>query len=171
MINWSAATSVAGDAQAQNVDLQSSLNVAHLADMDGDGAADLVYRSSAGDVYYFSNQNHTSWGPRQQMAIGDSPPPSPFGADPNVRTADLDFDKRMDIIQSVATGNGANYRIWFNLGNQTYSSSVTVPQNSGFLFSQSGVQVVDFNGNRVPDMVWLRPSFAGHSRGGLWAFC
>ena len=159
VIQWSSPVAIASaDGLAYNVNLQSTTDIAHLADMDGDGVADLVYTSAAGDVYYFVNQSQVAWGPRRFMSVQDTAPPSPFG-DPNVRTADLDFDKRMDIVQSIDVGGGnAYYRIWFNLGNQTYSSSVTVPQTSGFLFSAAGVQVVDFNGDRVPDIVWLRPS-------------
>ena len=45
----------------------------------------------------------------------DSAPPSPFGV-VNVKTADVDFDKRIDIIQAVSNGSGADYRVWFNRG-------------------------------------------------------
>jgi hypothetical protein len=63
------------------------------------------------------------------MSIQDTAPPSPF-ANPDVRTADLDFDKRIDIIQSLSTGNGADHRIWFNAGDQSYAAAITVPQAS-----------------------------------------
>ena len=78
---------------------------------------------------------------------------------PDVRTADVDFDKRIDIIQSIDLGGGSvEYRIWFNLGDQTYSPSITVPQNFGFVFSDTGVQIADFNGDRVPDIAQIRPT-------------
>jgi YD repeat-containing protein len=128
----------------------------HLADMDGDGLADLVHKSPIGDVVYFRNLGRVAWGEQQLMSVQDVAPPSPFGQ-PDVRTADLDFDKRMDIVQSVASGSGFDYRIWFNLGNQTYSSSVTVPQDSGFDFSDPSVQIADLNGDRVPDIAQVRP--------------
>jgi len=155
-IQWSTAREVASaDGLAWNVDLASANDVAHLADMDGDGVADLTYKSVAGDVFYFANEAKLSWKRRQAMSIQDSAPPAPFG-DPEVRTADLDFDKRIDIVQSISVGDGAEYRIWFNLGQQRYARSLTVPQTSGFLFSQAGVHLVDFNGDRVPDIVRLR---------------
>jgi RHS repeat-associated protein len=159
-ILWSAATNVASaDGLAYNVDLQNSTEIAHLADMTGDGAADLVYTAGDGTVYYFENLNSVAWGPRELMSVQDFPPPSPFGSDPNVRTADVDFDKRMDIIQSIDLGGGSvEYRIWFNLGNQTYSPGITVPQNFGFVFSDAGVQIADFNGDRVPDIAQIRPT-------------
>jgi len=159
-ILWSAVTNVASaDGLAYGVDLQNTTQIAHLADMTGDGAADLVYNVGDGNVYYFQNLNSVGWGPRELMSVQDFPPPSPFGSDPNVRTADVDFDKRIDIIQSIDFGGGSvEYRIWFNLGNQTYSPSITVPQSFGFVFSDAGVQIADFNGDRVPDIAQIRPT-------------
>jgi YD repeat-containing protein len=159
-ISWSAVTNVASaDGLAYNVDLQNTTPVAHLADMTGDGAADLVYTAGDGSVYYFQNLNSVAWGPRELMSVQDFPPPSPFGSDPSVRTADVDFDKRIDIIQSIDLGGGSvEYRIWFNLGGQTYSPSISVPQNFGFVFSDAGVQIADFNGDRVPDIAQIRPT-------------
>jgi YD repeat-containing protein len=160
-IVWSAPTNVASaDGLAYNVDLQNTNDIAHLADMTGDGAADLVYTTGDGNVYYFENLNSVAWGPREPMSVQDFPPiPSPFGSDPYVRTADVDFDKRIDIIQSIGFGAGSGeYRIWFNLGNQTYSPSITVPQNFGFDFSDPAVQIADFNGDRVPDIAQIRPT-------------
>src|SRR5207302_4330075 len=84
----------------------------------------------------------------------DFPPPAPFG-EPDVRTADLDFDKRMDVVQSIS--EGLAYRIWFNLGNQTYSPPVTVDQEAGFSFSDPTVQIADCNGDRVPDIARVQP--------------
>ena len=156
-IRWSAPVEIGGDPLAANFNLASGTQIAHLADMDGDGIADFVYTSAVGDVYFFKNQATASWGSRQLMSVQNYPPPSPFGS-ADVKTADLDFDKRIDIVQSVSTGNGADYRIWFNLGNQHYSSSKTVPQNNGFMFSWPGVQIADFNGDRVPDIMQLRPT-------------
>jgi RHS repeat-associated protein len=157
VIQWSTNVPLGGDPLAQQVNLQSSTPVAYLADMDGDGLADLVFRSAAGDVYYFPNQGAVSWGPRLPMSTEDLPlAATPFG-DPDVKTADLDFDKRMDLIQSVPNGIGADYRIWFNLGSQQFSSGVTVPQNNGFMFSWAGVQIADFNGDRVPDIMQVTP--------------
>ncbi len=159
-IVWGAVTNVASaDGLAYDVDLQNTTQIAHLADMTGDGAADLVYTTPDGNVYHFENLNGVAWGPRELMSVQDFPPPSPFGSDPNVRTADIDFDKRIDIIQSIDLGAGnVEYRIWFNLGDQTYSPGVTVPQNFGFVFSAAGVQIADMNGDRVPDIAQVRPT-------------
>ena len=164
-ISWSNAQTVSSaDELAWNVDLASQdRNIVHLADMDGDGLADLVYKSGGGDgagsVYNFRNLGiSVGWGQRKRMANQDDPPPSPFGRD-DVRTADIDFDKRIDIIQSISVGDGASYQIWFNLGNQKYSRRTRIGQEYGFLFPQTGVHIADINGDRVPDILRIRPQY------------
>ncbi len=149
-IQWSAGLDLGGDARASGYPLSS--NVVHLADMDGDGLADLVANVFNNTVYYFPNRADLQWGSRQTMSTQNTVPPSPFG-NFDVRTADLDFDKRIDIIQSVSSGGGVDYRVWFNLGQNHYSQRRTVSNETGFLFSQSGVHIADFNGDRVPDIV------------------
>lgn len=156
-IQWSAPVPVGGDPQAWNMSLANTFNVVFLADMDGDGLADLVCESIAGQVFYFPNLGNVSWGAKRPMDNLDFPLPGPF-ANTNVRTADLDFDKRMDVIQSVSDGSGADYRIWFNLGNQQYSAGHTVPQTNGFMFEWPGVQIADFNGDRISDIAQIRPN-------------
>lgn len=160
-IQWDSGEDLEGDERTWNINLENeSGSVAHLADMDADGLADLVYVTGSTAVYYFPNtpnSGHGNWGTRKQMSTGDAVPPSPFTVD-NVKTADLDFDKRMDIIQSVRVGNGASYRIWFNRGGQPFASSVTVAQDSGYMLSDTGVEIADFNGDRVPDVIRIRPT-------------
>lgn len=134
-----------------------SQNETHLADMDGDGLADLVHQTATGSAFYFLNRGDVGWGLRQELDITGTPPPAPFGRT-DVRTGDFDFDKRMDIIQSLPTGGGFDYRIWFNMGAQTYSAPVTVPQDSGFSLADATVQIADLNGDRVPDLARIRPS-------------
>jgi RHS repeat-associated protein len=155
-IKWQSGVAVdSADGQAVLYNLQSTAPIAHLADMNGDGLADLAVTALDGDVFYFANQGNQVWGARQTMSAQDSAPPSPFG-NAEVRTGDFDFDKRTDIIQSISSGGGADYRIWFNLGNQNYSASVTVSQNTGYLLSTPGVQIADFNGDRVPDITRIQ---------------
>jgi len=156
-IVWSYAPEVAGE-HAWEFNLASTGNIAHLADMDADGVADFVCRSTAGDVFYFRNQATLSWGPWSAMSVGPdgSVPPSPFGGAANVKTADLDFNKHMDIIQSI--DEGFRYKIWFNLGNQTFSKMVSVGQDIDFMLSDADVHIADFNGDRVADVVRIRPT-------------
>ncbi|MBN2505496.1 MAG: VCBS repeat-containing protein, partial [Verrucomicrobia bacterium] len=141
--------SVSGDAWQFEL---SAANT-HLADMDGDGLADLVHKAADESVFYFQNQGRQHWGERQPMAAGFAAPPAPFGM-PDVRTADVDFDKRMDLIR----GDGLFYQVWFNTGQNEYSERITIPADAGFDFSLPGVQIADLNGDRVPDTVRVRPA-------------
>lgn len=155
VIQWSSAVDVdPGLGTAWDYDLSSGDT--HLADMDGDGLADLVHKSFTGDVFYFRNLGHVAWAPQRLMSIQDAAPPSPFG-DTGVRTADLDFDKRIDIVQSVSSGSGFAYRIWFNLGNQVYSPAITVEPDTAFSLADPAVQIADCNGDRVPDIARVQP--------------
>jgi RHS repeat-associated protein len=140
--------SATGDAWSFRLDETTT----HLADMDGDGLADLVHKAADGSVFYFASQGKSAWGERNPMSAGDFLPPAPFGV-AGVRTADVDFDKRMDLIR----GDGLEYQIWFNFGQNQYSERITVPQEAGFDFSLPGVQIADVNGDRVPDVTRIRP--------------
>jgi hypothetical protein len=156
-IRWSPAIEIASaDGLAWNANLESESDIAHLADMDGNGLADIVVRTAGGDTRYFANDGSLSWGPRRPMsAVGDAPP-SPFG-DASARVADIDFDKRADIIQSVDTGFSADYRVWFNRGQEQYSEGKTFPQLEGFNLAQPDTHIADINGDGVPDIARILP--------------
>jgi RHS repeat-associated protein len=143
-----------GTGAAWNFDLASDQT--HLADMDGDGLADLVHKTADESVFYFANRGRLGWSERRDMASQNAAPPAPFG-NPGVRTADVDFDKRIDIIQSIDFGGSVGYRAWFNLGNQNYSTPQTVEPEAGFDLALPGVQIVDCNGDRVPDVARIQP--------------
>lgn len=145
VIRWSNPVEVASESgDAWNFDLSATST--HLADMDGDGAADLVHKSTD-TVLFFRNRSETRWSERQPMSTGVDPPPAPFGV-ANVRTADIDFDKRIDLIR----GDGLEYQIWFNLGSNQYSGRITIPQENAFDLGLTAVQVADMNGDRIPDL-------------------
>ena len=155
-IRWSGGIEIdAGSGDALNFTLSHAST--HLADMDGDGLADLVHRVSEESVFYFPNRGRVAWAERQPLALAGEAPPAPFGQ-PNVRTADLDFDKRTDIIESVPSGNGFEYHIWFNLGGEGYSRGLTLGQERGFDLTQPTVQIADLNGDRVPDIAQVWPA-------------
>jgi RHS repeat-associated protein len=133
----------------------------HLADIDGDGLPDLV-QVGINTVYWYRNSPTfgapgVNWLDRAALAVQDFPPPAPFD-NPDVRTADINFDKRIDIIRSVQVGESVAYEIWFNLGKQKYSSRVTTIPARGYRFSDTGVMVGDYNGDRIPDIARIRPT-------------
>jgi hypothetical protein len=155
-IQWSDPVAVdPGNGTAWSFDLASART--HLADMDGDGLADLVHKSGDDAVFFFANRGQLAWSERREMSVQDSSPPAPFGQ-LEVRTADMDFDKRTDIIQSLDVGGATSYRIWFNLGDQSYSPAITVEPSEAFGFSIPGVQIADCNGDRVPDVARVQPN-------------
>ncbi len=134
----------------------------HLADMDGDGISDLVQKTLVGDVFYYRNEGDFSWGDRAFMSIQDTSPPAPFG-DTNVELSDLDFDKRIDVVQSTEYG----YSTWFNLGGGRYSAEIRTAgaehQGQAILFSQTGAHLSDMNGDRMNDVVRIRPTLVFYS--------
>ncbi len=125
----------------------------HLADMTGDAVADLVVAAKS-SVEYFANTGRLEWDVGRPMSVAQSPPPAPFGpGGDSVLTADLDFDKRIDVIRSDA---GA-YSVWLNLdggafGDETLTAGAFY--NNAFVdFSDVGVQLADMNGDRLNDLV------------------
>jgi hypothetical protein len=59
------------------------------------------------------------------------------------------------VIQGLDVGGGTAYRIWFNLGDQRYAPSLTVEPEGAFDLTDPAVQIADFNGDRVPDIIRL----------------
>lgn len=129
----------------------------HLADMDGDGIADLVHTTAAGEVLWFPNSGAAGWKSRRRMSVTDAAPPAPF-ATAAVAVADLDFDKRADVAMSTESG----YSVWFNRGDGRYGAEVRTPgahHNGRVLqFSDSGFHFSDMNGDRLADVVRVTPT-------------
>ena len=74
-----------------------------------------------------------------------------------MRTSDLDFDKRIDVVMSTEEG----FTIWFNVKEGAYSSEVrtagAVYNEKVIQFSDPGVHLADMNGDRLSDVVRIRP--------------
>jgi len=131
----------------------------HLADMTGDGVAELVFTVGRTSVEYYENTGQIAWGCPTPMSVGDDPPPAPFdNVNRDVILLDLDFDKRTDVLRC----NNASYTGWFNLGNGVFSDAN--PDLGGAVYrsglidcseSQNGVQAADMNGDRLADMVLI----------------
>ena len=161
MINWSNPQQIAVSDGFAGV-LSLADKKVHLADMDGNGRADLVYTGLDKQVSYHSNEGHIlsspAWGSRQYMRNQDTSPPSPF-ADPAVKTADLDFNKKIDIVKSTSNG----YCLWLNLDSANYSREIRTPgamyNGQVIQFSDSTVQLADINGDRMSDVVKITPSY------------
>ena len=147
-IQWSPPKDIEGDPQASLFWLsQASV---HLADMDGDGLADLVAKTADEQVQFYPNQGNVDM--RCPKAYGHrvGASPAPFG-ELNVRTADLDFDKRIDLIR----GDGSGYQVWFDLGGLGLRAGQRGHRRT-YDLGLPGVHVADLNGDRVPDITRVR---------------
>jgi len=154
--------------------LQLSSERVHLADMTGDAIADLVVVDSADQVEYFANSGASGWRAGQLMDVGHTPPPSPFAPQSaSAKTADLDFNKRIDIIQSQ---KGALFS-WYNQGDGRYTGPMVTDApfdgSSPVELSDTGVFLADMNGDRLVDIAKITSSRviwwanAGYAKFGL----
>ncbi len=155
-IAWAGPVEVTGrNGLAQQLQLNDQY--VYLADMNGDGISDLVHNTYSSEVFYHPNTGNNSWGARTRMSIQESAPPAPYASE-DVVTSDLDFNKRMDVIKSSDSG----YSVWFNLEDGRYSKEVRTPgasyQGRVIRFSDSGVHLADMNGDRLNDVVRIRPT-------------
>ncbi len=155
IIKWAAPQQVVTSDSAAQFDL--AMKSVYLADMDGNGRADLVYTNPWHEVCFHPNQGSNTWGCRQWMTILDYGPPSPF-ADQSAKTSDLDNDKRIDVLKSDANG----YSVWLNLGPGQYSrprrTSGAVYNDQVLQLSESSVHLADMNGDQLADIVKITPS-------------
>ncbi|MCG8333087.1 MAG: DUF2380 domain-containing protein [Proteobacteria bacterium] len=156
LVQWGTPFDItSADNLARNLNLGD--DKVYLSDMDGDGLADLVQKTLADDVYYFRNTGENSWDNRQRMTLQDKAPPAPFTSG-LIQSSDLDFNKQMDVFKSQSDG----YAVWLNLRNNRYSKKINVPgprlDNNVVQLDWHGVSLADMNGDRLNDVVWIKPS-------------
>ena len=136
-----------------------------LADLDGDGAIDLVAKSGTSDFRYFPGNTATSF--RDPVSIATVP--SFTFEDPDTKLADMDGDRLVDVVVTTVDGIAIGY----NRGGVDW----TLPQVIGpvdrtqaLRFSDGGhTQLCDVNGDRVEDFCYLTPGslayWLGRGRG------
>lgn len=152
---------------------------ANLADLDGDGLSDFVYKTSDSQWSYYRNQGNGSF----SAALIDTNPPAFNVVADDTRFTDINFDKKIDIIRTNTNGTlsyclsqqGAdtdhapfgnfpgpedvdensdgqlNSIPWNCFGSQAASAL-----NPDSLLQNSSYRLADMNGDRLQDMVWLR---------------
>lgn len=130
----------------------------YLADLSGDGSADLV-RIRNGDVSYWPNLGHGRFGAR--VAMDDAPvfdAPDQFDQR-RIRLADIDGSGVTDIIYFGADG----VRIYLNHAGNAWSEAVPVPQFPA-VDAATDVQALDLLGSGTACLVWSspRPDQSGH---------
>lgn len=125
---------------------------AQLADLDGDGAVDLVTKSGTSSFRYFPGKDATSFAP----SVAITTVPNVTFEDPDVRLADMDGDRRTDVVVTTETGLAIGY----NLSGKDWTLPKAVGKvdaRQALRFSDGGkTQLCDVNGDRVEDFCFLR---------------
>ncbi|MFN9811770.1 MAG: toxin TcdB middle/N-terminal domain-containing protein [Deltaproteobacteria bacterium] len=131
-----------------------------LADMDGDGAADVVARISAnadGFRFYPSAGIGTAgFGARVDVAPNV---PTPL-SDADTQLVDLDHDRLVDWLRTDPTSGLVS--VGFNLGGGRFSSPVDLPalDDSSLVTFSRGAKLADVNGDSLQDIIEVRDGSA-----------
>ena len=122
-----------------------------LADLDADGAPDLIVKSGIDSFRYYPEPMRTRFGAPVTVATV----PTFSFEDPNVRLADMDGDRRTDVIMTTPSGIAIGY----NLDGTDWTEPVVigpVDSRQELLFSDGMTELCDVNGDRVQDFCHLR---------------
>jgi RHS repeat-associated protein len=156
-LDWTPAASPSAELDAIGV---------QLADLDGDGAVDLVVKNGSNDLRYFpAGVDGVSFG----SAVRSATAPDVAFEDPDVRLADMDGDRRIDVVATTAGGLAIGYnRSGVDWTPSTILGAVDAQQP--LRFSDGGhTQLCDVNGDRVLDFCYVRPGglvyWLGRGRG------
>lgn len=151
-VSFSPPAAMTGDPQSRNIVFADLRADAGFADYDGDGRADLSYRAPSDRIYFFPNRGTVGWGDRRELG-GRGSLPSRFSGRKDVRQADLDGDRRIDLVQSF--NNGRWLRVWYCLDGDRYSQPVDWSCSGGCDFV-GGAQLTDVTGDGQVDFVHLK---------------
>ncbi len=150
---------------AQSPSLSLGQTGVQLADLDGDGAIDLVAKSGTNDFRYFPGNPLTTFRAPVQIASN----PSFTFEDPDTKLADMDGDRLIDVVITTEAGLAIGY----NRGGVDWTVPAIVGQvdaAQALRFSDGGhTQLCDVNGDRVEDLCYLTPGslayWLGRGRG------
>ena len=149
----SSAVRMGGDAVSRRVTLASARQDATLTDFNGDGRVDLGYRGNDRRLYYFPGDGAAGWGPGRR--VGDRYIPRRFfGDDSPVRQADLDGDRRIDLVRTES--GGRTLGVWYSLETGDYSERVAWVCPEDCDFRQGRTRLTDVTGDGLADLVWMR---------------
>jgi RHS repeat-associated protein len=136
---------------AASPSVQLAATGTELGDLDGDGIPDLIAKLApgAGDFVYFPNRGAGKW----EDAVRFQNNPAFSFEDPGVRMLDFDGDGLVDAMQTTPT----QYYYWRNNGDGTWSAPISGSPiaDQAVLFSDAQVRLVDMNGDRLLDLVYV----------------
>ncbi len=125
-----------------------------LADMNGDRLQDMVTLSisdNSATVVYWPAKGLAEFDlaviMTGQLAVGPVDPQ-------NLKLRDVNGDGLTDLIK-VRSGQ---VTVWFNLGNQTWSTPAQFGQAPSYNPMTTWLRFADMNGNGTTDLVWIEPS-------------
>jgi uncharacterized protein (TIGR02594 family) len=137
---------------------------AQLADVDADGAMDLLVKSGSDLFRYLPGKDATHFA--SQVDI--STVPNFTFEDPDVRLADMDGDRRTDVVITTAVGLAIGY----NLNGKDWTEPRVIGKVDPAVelqFSRGSTYLCDVNGDRIQDFCYLRPTsllyWLGRGRG------
>lgn len=123
---------------------------AQLADIDGDGALDLVVKSGSADFRFFPGESAASFG----SAVKITTVPNVDFDDADVQLADMDGDRRADAVITTPSG----WAIAYNKGGSDWGAPEMIgpidPKQT-LRFSDGHSSLCDVNGDRVLDACYL----------------
>lgn len=119
-----------------------------LADIDGDGQADLLDKFGSQSRYYRINNATLNW-----EVAGNISQPLFDLTDPNTRLLDVNNDKRTDVMRTY----GGSHYVWLNLNGSRWSKGFAVlSPNPLIAFSSASTKLADMNGDGLVDLVQLQ---------------
>jgi RHS repeat-associated protein len=137
----------------------------HIADVNGDGLADIVrvrrgnaeYWPGRGDGHFGTGDLRACQSPMVAPAIAMDNPPFPSVADQDLRLGDVNGDGLTDLMAI----DGTAVVVWLNVDGAGWTAPVTIPKSPLVGTVKSTVQVSDLNGSGTADLVF---GDAGHYR-------
>ena len=162
--------------QDQSLGLRIQGGNSFVKDVDGNGVADLIAQigSNEEDLVYKLNMGGAWASEYQSLAIPSGATVENQFTSPDVRSIDLNADKRMDTLRSYYSvgpnGSGVFFAAFLNDGDGNFRHLAKTTQlrieGIPFTFSDGDGRLIvaDFNGDRLADLALLQDAAAGGIR-------